>query len=235
MSDTSSNEDETDDEEDEVDNDTETENDETENEEDASENEQNDDDDDNNDNNDEDDENDDNDIDDDDDTDDGIKKKKPTFRGQKSGKTKSVESDENDSSDLVIKKKKKSLKRKRASDDKIISKVRLHEGWEANTQITTKDIDFSQWQMSHPARETFFIGPDNYIYPNASAMKKFVEAIKKKEVKEKAVSIPIPPMYKVISTNPRFTIGVTGSRYISPNGEGYRVQPIFFLGKEYVS
>ena len=110
-----------------------------------------------------------------------------------------------------------------------------YDGWETNHQVATKDIDFSQWQTSHPARETFFIGPDNYIYHNASVMKKFVDALKKNQVDEKTISIPIPPMTKIISTNPRITLGVTGSRYISLNGEGFRVQPILYIGKEYVS
>ena len=65
-------------------------------------------------------------------------------------------------------------------------------------------------------------------------MKKFVDAIKKKQITEESVSIPIPPMSKVITTNPRIIIAVTGSRYISNNGEGYRVQPIFTIAKEYV-
>ena len=115
------------------------------------------------------------------------------------------------------------------------SSTPIHDGWEINNQIATQDIDFSQWQTSHPARETFFIGPDNYIYHNASSMKKFVDALNRKQIDEKSVSIPIPPMSKIISTNPRITVGVTGSRYISSNGEGFRVQPIVYLGKEYVS
>ena len=141
--------------------------------------------------------------------------------------------------------KKKSRKRKKpVSDKQNANKAKKSkkqvfipgfEGWDISNQVATKDIDFSQWQTSHPSRETFFIGPDHYIYHNSSAMKKFVEAIKKKQVEEKAVSIPIAPMSKVVATNPRITIGVTGARYISQNGEGYRVAPIFYIAKEYVS
>ena len=65
-------------------------------------------------------------------------------------------------------------------------------------------------------------------------MKKFVDAIKKNHVSEESISIPISPMTKVVATNPRLTLGVTGSRYISNNGDGYRVQPIFTVAKEYV-
>ena len=48
--------------------------------------------------------------------------------------------------------------------------------------------------MAHPTRETFFIGPDNYIYQNSASMKKFVDALKKNYVTEKSISIPITPM-----------------------------------------
>ena len=175
-----------------------------------------------------------------------IKKKQPISKKQKAVKSKSnKKSDEDENTpDLDTKKKKNSANRKRPQSAiqntaKTNSKVKvlnpIFEGWEANNQMQTRDIDFSQWQMSHPARETFFLGPDNYIYHNASSMKKFVDAIQKKQVNEKAISIPMSPMSKVVSTNPRLTVGVTGSRYISHDGEGYRVQPIFYLGKEYVS
>ena len=42
-------------------------------------------------------------------------------------------------------------------------------------------------------------------------------------------------MCKVVATNPRITVGVTGSRFIYQNGGGYGVSPIFFVAKEYVS
>ena len=55
-------------------------------------------------------------------------------------------------------------------------------------------------------------------------MKKFVEALRNNEVDESVISIPISPMTKVVATNPRITLGVTGSRYIQQNGGGYCVQ-----------
>ena len=136
------------------------------------------------------------------------------------------------------KKKKPALRRQKAgkvTESKNRICTQQIEGWEINNQLATKDIDFSQWQTANPARETFFMGPDNYIYHNTSAMKKFVDAIKKKQVDEDDISIPVQPMSKVIAANPRTTFGMTGSRYISQNGRGYRVSPIFYISKEYVS
>ena len=109
-----------------------------------------------------------------------------------------------------------------------------YEGWEKNNLMPTKNVDFLQWQMAHPTRKTFFVGPDDYIYQNSTSMKKFVDAIKKNQITEESVSIAISPMSKVVATNPRITIAITGSRYISNNGEGYRVQPVFTIAKEYV-
>ena len=126
-------------------------------------------------------------------------------------------------------KKSKQMKKKQSPPTAIF------EGWEADGHVPTKEIDFTQWQSSHPNRETFFVGPDKYIYNNASSMKKFVDALKKNRLDEKIVSIPIKPMSKVVATNPRITVGVTGSRYILQNGGGYGVSPIFFIAKEYVS
>ena len=155
-----------------------------------------------------------------------------------------IDSNEDSSMTAPVIKKKKSKKEKKPSSktQKAVKTKKTKqekftptfEGWESNNQLATKDIDFSQWQTAHPARETFFIGPDNYIYHNSGAMKKFVDAINKKQVDDDAISIPITPMSKVIATNPRLTLGVTGSRYVGQNA-GYRVSPIFYIGKEYVS
>ena len=133
-----------------------------------------------------------------------------------------------------IQKKKKTSKNDVAKINKTMKNIKLFEGWQKNDQIATKNIDFPQWLLDHPTRDPFFIGPDHYIYNNASSMKKFVEVLAEGTIDEKTVSIPIPPMNKVVSTNPRMVIGLTGSRYIEQNG-GYRVSPVFYISKEYVS
>ena len=140
---------------------------------------------------------------------------------------------------------KTSMKRKKPSSEKQntdkakqakkSAPTAIFEGWEVNDKVSTKDIDFLQWQAAHPNRETFFIGPDSYIYANASSMKKFVDILRKEQIDENSISIAIKPMSKVIATNPRITIGVTGSRYIRHNGGGYGVSPILYIAKEYVS
>ena len=142
--------------------------------------------------------------------------------------------------DVAQKRKKPSMKKQKSA--KKLKQTEMHsslsdifEGWQTNCQVKTKDIDFNQWKENHSSRETFFVGPDSYIYNNASSLKKFVEILKKKQLDEKVISIPIKPMSKVVATNPRITIGVTGSRYILQNGGGYGVSPIFFIAKEYVS
>ena len=115
------------------------------------------------------------------------------------------------------------------------SPTAIYEGWTYDSQVPTKKIDFTQWQASHPNRENYFVGPDSYIYTNASTMKKFIDVIKKKQLDENIVSIPIKPMSKVVATNPRVKIGITGSRYIFTNGGGFGVSPIIYIAKEYVS
>ena len=140
---------------------------------------------------------------------------------------------------------KTSLKRKKptsvkqntvkAKQAKKSAPTETYEGWQINDKVSTKDIDFLQWQTTHSTRETFFIGPDDYIYTNASSMKKFIDIIQNDQIDESLISIPIKPMSKIISTNPRITIGVTGSRYIRQNGGGYGVSPILYIAKEYVS
>ena len=131
-------------------------------------------------------------------------------------------------------KKKKLSKNDVAKVNKAMKNVQIFEGWEKQDKVATRNIDFSQWLLDHPTRESFFIGPDHYIYHNAASLQKFVEVLAKGKIDEKTVSIPISPMIKVVSTNPRMIIGVTGSRYIEQNG-GYRVSPVFYISKEYVS
>ena len=111
----------------------------------------------------------------------------------------------------------------------------LLDGWERQDQVETADINVSKWKASHSPREAFFLGPDHYIYNNVSTMKKFVDVLKKKEIDESTITTPIPPMTKIVSTNPRMTLGVTGSRYIQQNGGGYRMSPVYYIAKEYVS
>lgn len=131
--------------------------------------------------------------------------------------------------------KKQNAAKKLKQMEKDSSDLSIFEGWQTDCQVQTKDIDFTQWQASHSNRETFFVGPDNYIYTNPSTMKKFVDVLRKKQIDEKAISLPLKPMSKVVATNPRITIGITGSRYILQNGGGYGSSPIFFIAKEYVS
>ena len=136
------------------------------------------------------------------------------------------------------KKKKPKLEKQNAVNEKQQKKTEqlaILEGWDTTNQVNTRNIDFSKWQASHSNRETFFIGPDNYIYTNPSTMKKFVDMLKKNQIPESLICIPIKPMSKVVATNPRITIGVTGSRFIYQNGGGYGVTPIFYIAKEYVS
>ena len=59
------------------------------------------------------------------------------------------------------------------------------EGWERQDQVSTEDINISKWKAAHSPRETFFIGPDHYIYNNASNMKKFVEKIEEERSRGK--------------------------------------------------
>ena len=80
------------------------------------------------------------------------------------------------------KRKKPQLEKQNAVKEKVKRKTApsaIFEGWDTKSQVETKNIDFSQWQASHSNRETFFIGPDNYVYTNSSTMKKFVDMLKK--------------------------------------------------------
>ena len=88
--------------------------------------------------------------------------------------------------------------------------------------------------MSNSTREVYFFGPDNYIYPNPSTMKKFTDAIQNKEIEESMVTIPIKPMKKIIGTNPQMNIGITGLRYLAGGGS-FNVTPQIYLAKAYQS
>ena len=105
-------------------------------------------------------------------------------------------------------------------------------GWDTSVMQKTKDIDFKTWMDANNSRDMYFIGPDNYIYPNPSTMKKFISKLEKKQLSERSVSIIIKPMRKVISTNPRTVVGITGIRYIHGGGT-YNVQTVIYQAKEY--
>ena len=64
-------------------------------------------------------------------------------------------------------------------------------------------------------------------------MKKFIEAFKNKEVSSRSVSLPFAPMSKVIASNPRMVIGVSGVRHIQ-RAAGLSVWPVFYVSKEQV-
>ena len=64
-------------------------------------------------------------------------------------------------------------------------------------------------------------------------MKKFIEAFKNKEVLSRSVSLPFAPMSKVIASNPRMVIGVSGVRHIQ-RAAGLSVWPVFYVSKEQV-
>ena len=72
-----------------------------------------------------------------------------------------------------------------------------------------------------------------YIYPNPATMKKFIEAFKNKEVSSQSVSLPFAPMSKVIASNPRIVIGVSGVRHIQC-ASGLSVWPVFYVSKDQV-
>ena len=71
-----------------------------------------------------------------------------------------------------------------------------------------------------------------YIYPNPATMKKFIEAFKNK-VSSQSVSLPFAPMSKVIASNPRIVIGVSGVRHIQ-RAAGLSVWPVFYVSKDQV-
>ena len=107
-------------------------------------------------------------------------------------------------------------------------------GWDPRRETSTKNINFKTWQMAHSTREMYFFGPDNYIYPNPSTMKKFIDAIQKKEIEESMVNTAVMPMKKIVGTNPPMSIGITGLRYLSGGGT-FNVTPQIYIAKAYQS
>ena len=65
-------------------------------------------------------------------------------------------------------------------------------------------------------------------------MKKFIEALKKKEMPSQSVSLPFAPMSKVVASNPRIVIGISGVRHIQHTA-GLSVWPVFYVSKEQAS
>ena len=70
-----------------------------------------------------------------------------------------------------------------------------------------------------------------YIYPNMTTMKKFMETLKKGE--NDSLKLPFAPMEKEVCKNPRILIGITGIRHIQKAG-GLAVWPVLFISKEQV-
>ena len=64
-------------------------------------------------------------------------------------------------------------------------------------------------------------------------MKKFIEALKSKYLSLATASLPFALMSKVIASNPRIMIGVTGVRHIQ-RAAGLSVWPVFYMSKEQV-
>ena len=110
----------------------------------------------------------------------------------------------------------------------------IPDGWDPRRAFSTKHIDYKTWQMSNSNRDMYFFGPDNYIYPNPSTMKKFIDAIQKKEIDEEMVSTMVKPMKKIVGVNPSMHIGITGLRYLSGGGT-FNVSPQIYIAKQYQS
>ena len=64
-------------------------------------------------------------------------------------------------------------------------------------------------------------------------MRKFIEALKEKEIAVKSVSLPFTPMHRVISNNPKIIIGIRGVRHIQRTG-GLSIWPVFYISKDQV-
>ena len=144
-----------------------------------------------------------------------------------SNKRKVLSESENEGKKIKLKKK--------MNDSSFVSKLeKLLMNWDKKCLTSTSNIDYKAWQLSHSARDVYFIGPDGYVYPNQSTMKKVSDAVKKKEIDEKTIASSVPPIKRVVAVNPRVTFGITGLRYIGSGG-GFGVQTIFYVAKEYMT
>ena len=64
-------------------------------------------------------------------------------------------------------------------------------------------------------------------------MQKFINCLKKGEVLDKSVNLPFTPMERLISSNPRICVGISGVRHIQKAG-GLAVWPVFYMSKDQV-
>ena len=149
---------------------------------------------------------------------------RPISRKREGGKN-----DENDEPTLKKRKIKKEYRQIHNDND---DGDDLPYGWDPRRETSTKNINFKTWQMGHSTREMYFFGPDNYLYPNPSTMKKFIDAIQKKEIDEAMVNTAVMPMKKIVGTNPPMSIGITGLRYLSGGGT-FNVTPQIYIAKAY--
>ena len=136
--------------------------------------------------------------------------------------------------DKIKKNEVKKLKLKKRINDLSSKLEKLLVDWDKKCLTTTSDIDYKAWQLSHSARDVYFIAPDGYVYPNQSTMKKVSDAVKKREIDEKTIASLVQPIKRVVAVNPRITFGITGLRYIGSGG-GFGVQTIFYVAKEYMT
>ena len=64
-------------------------------------------------------------------------------------------------------------------------------------------------------------------------MRKFIDALKDGEVPLDSVSLPFTPMHRVICSNPKIIIGISGVRLIQKAG-GLSLWPVFYITKDQV-
>ena len=129
---------------------------------------------------------------------------------------------------------KKIMKVKKRTNDLSFKIEKLLVDWDTKCSTSTSNIDYKAWQLSHSPRDVYFIGPDGYVYPNQSTMKKVLDAVKKNQIDEKSIASIVQPIKRVVAVNPRITFGITGIRYIGSGG-GFGVQTIFYVAKEYMT
>ena len=61
-------------------------------------------------------------------------------------------------------------------------------------------------------------------------MKKFIEALRNKEVDLEHISLPFVPMSKSVSMNPLIRLGITGVRHLQRAG-GLAIWPVFYISQ----
>ena len=123
--------------------------------------------------------------------------------GDNNDLSKDSESDEDfpaETQSLVEKDRKRKIQQK-SDKQKLKKKMKnkksiVKYGWDADPKSDAKNINYKGWQMSNSQWEAYFFGPDDYIDPNPSTMKKFIDALKKEQIAESTVNIMIGPMKK---------------------------------------